>query len=86
MLKPECFRAGAPPAAGRLSSALAGLDVVAGGVLGRAAVDVLPDVVKVVALAQGRDNRHQVLYLDGGRRLAELTTIVRWCMGVTLLK
>ena len=47
-----------PPAAGRLSTALAGLDVVAGRALDRALVDVLPDVVKVIALAQRRDNRH----------------------------
>ena len=56
-LEAERLGAGAPPAAGRLSAALAGLDVVAGRVLGRAAVDLLPDVVKVIALAQGRDNR-----------------------------
>jgi hypothetical protein len=52
---------GTPPPAGRLSPALAGLDVVAGRVLGGAAVDLLPDVVKVVALAQGRDNRHRLI-------------------------
>ena len=57
-LEPECFRARAPPAAGRFSSALAGLDVVAGRVLGRAAVNLFPDVVKVIALAQRRDNCH----------------------------
>ena len=57
-LEAERLRAGAPPAAGRLSPALAGLDVVAGRVLGRAAVDLLPDVVQVIALAQRRDNRH----------------------------
>ena len=57
-LEPEGFRAGAPPPAGWFSPALAGLDVVAGRVLGRAAVDLLPDVVKVIALAQRRDNCH----------------------------
>ena len=57
-LEAERLRAGAPPAAGRFSPALAGLDVVAGRVLGRAAVDLLPDVVKVIALAQRRDNCH----------------------------
>ena len=57
-LEPERFRARAPPAAGRFSPALAGLDVVAGRVLGRAAVNLLPDVVKVIALAQRRDNCH----------------------------
>jgi hypothetical protein len=51
-------RAGTPPPAGWFSRALAGLDVVAGRVLGRAAVHLLPDVVKVVSLAQRRDNCH----------------------------
>ena len=60
-LEAEGFRAGAPPAAGRLAAAFAGLDVVAGRVLGRAAVDLLPDVVKVVTLAQRRDDRHRLI-------------------------
>ena len=51
-LEAEHPGAGAPPAAGRLSAAFAGLDVIAGRVLGRAAVDLLPDVVQVVSLAQ----------------------------------
>ena len=49
-LEAERLGAWAPPAAGRLPSGFAGLDVVAGRVLGWAAVDLLPDVVKVVAL------------------------------------
>ena len=57
-LEAEGPRARAPPPAGRFSPGLAGLDVVAGRVLGRAAVNVLPDVVKVIALAQRRDNCH----------------------------
>jgi hypothetical protein len=57
-IEPKGLRAGAPPPAGRFSPALAGLDVVTGRVLGRAAVDLLPDVVKVIALAQRRDNCH----------------------------
>jgi hypothetical protein len=57
-LEPERLGAGSPPAAGWFSPGLAGLDVVAGRVLGRAAVNVLPDVVKVIALAQRRDNCH----------------------------
>ena len=57
-LEAEGSRARAPPAARWFSPALAGLDVVAGRVLGRAAVDLLPDVVKVIALAQRRDNCH----------------------------
>ena len=42
-----------------LAAVFAGLDVVAGRVLRGAAVDVLPDVVKVVALAQRRDYRQR---------------------------
>src|SRR6184192_3526186 len=57
-LESEGLGTWAPPPARRLSSAFAGLDVVAGCVLGRAAVDLLPDVLKVIALAQRRDNRH----------------------------
>jgi hypothetical protein len=67
--------AGAPPAAGRLSPAFAGLDVVAGRVFGRPAVDLLPDVVKVIALAQGRDYR-QPAARDRGQRTAELTMLI----------
>jgi hypothetical protein len=40
VLEAESLRTGAPPAAGRLSPALAGLDVIPGRVLGRAAVDL----------------------------------------------
>ena len=40
VLEAEGFRAGAPPAARWLSPALAGLDVIPGRVLGRAAVDL----------------------------------------------
>ena len=78
-LKAERLGARAPPAAGRLSAGLAGLDVVAGRVLGRAAVHLLPDVLQVIALAQGRDDRHRLIPRQPA---AELTTIVRWCMGV----
>jgi len=61
-LEAERPGAGAPPAAGRLPSGFAGLDVIAGRVLDRAAVDLLPDVVKVVALAQRRDGRHRLIH------------------------
>ena len=54
----EGLCARAPPAAGRLAAALAGLQVVAGRVFRRAAVHVRPDVVQVIAFAQGRDNCH----------------------------
>ena len=62
VLEAEGLGAGAPPAAGRLPAALAGLDVVAGRVLGHAAVDLLPDVIQVVALAKGRNNRHRLIH------------------------
>ena len=58
MPEPERFGAGALPAARRLSATFAGLDVIAGRVLGRAAVHLLPDVLKVIPLAQGRYHRH----------------------------
>jgi hypothetical protein len=64
----ERFRAGTPPAAGRLSPALAGLDVVAGRVLDRAAVRVLPDVVKVIALAERSDNCQRLIHRQQGWR------------------
>ena len=57
-LETEGLRARARPPAGRLSPALAGLDVIAGRVLGRAAVYLLPDVLQVVSLAQRRNNCH----------------------------
>ena len=75
MLEAKGSGAGAPPAAGRLTAALAGLDVVAGRVLGRATVNLLPDVVKVIALAQGRHDRHYAPRLPGPQR-AELTMII----------
>jgi hypothetical protein len=65
VVEAEGLCAGAPPASRRLSPALARLDVVAGRVLGRAAVNLLPDVLKVVSLAQRRDNCHQALRLLG---------------------
>ena len=52
----ERLRGGAPPAAGRLAALLARVDVVGGRVHRQGRVDLLPDVVKVVALAQRADN------------------------------
>ena len=79
MLEAESPGAWAPPATGRFSAGLAGLDVIAGRVLYRATVDLLPDVLQVVALAQGRDNCHYALRLhDAG--VAELPIHIRWCM------
>ena len=57
-LESEGFRAGSLPPSRRLSAALARLDVITGRVLGRTAVNLLPDVLQVVALAQRRNNRH----------------------------
>ena len=74
-LEAEGPGAWAPPAPGRLSARFAGLDVIAGRVLGRAAVDLLPDVVKVIALAQRRDNRHYAPYLRGAGA-AELPMLI----------
>jgi len=65
-LEAERFRARAPPAARWLSSALTGLDVTPGRVLRQAAVDLPPDVVQVIALAQGRDNRQAALPPSAG--------------------
>jgi hypothetical protein len=46
------------------------------------AVDLLPYVVQVITLAQGRDNCQTGLnHCDP--EAAELTMIIRWCMGVT---
>ncbi len=67
-LEAERSGAGAPPAAGWFSAGLAGLDVVAGRVFGRSAVDLLPDVVKVIALAQGCDNRQRLIHRQRARR------------------
>ena len=80
-LEAEGLRARPPPAAGRLPAALAGLDVIPGRVLRRVAVDLAPDVVQVITLAQGRDNRQTDL-CHRGPEAAELTMIIRWCMGV----
>src|SRR5436190_8047300 len=49
MLEPERSGTGTPPAAGRLSPALAGLDVITGRVLDRTAIHLLPDVLQVIA-------------------------------------
>jgi hypothetical protein len=67
-LEAERSGAGAPPAAGWLSPGLAGLDVIAGRVLGGTAIDLLPDVVKVIALAQGCDNRQGLIHRQRARR------------------
>ena len=61
-LEAERLRARAPPPARWLAPALAGLDVVAGRVPSRAAVHLLPDVLQVIALTQGRDNCQPASY------------------------
>jgi hypothetical protein len=83
IVEAQRFGAGAPPASRRFTSALAGLDVIAGRVLDRAAVHLFPDVVKVIALAQRRHNRHYAQRLHSAG-VAELPIHIRWCMGVTL--
>jgi hypothetical protein len=83
-LETDCLRARAPPAAGRFSPGLAGLDAIPARVPDRALVDLLPDVVQVIALAQGR-NYCQAGLCCRGPEAAELTMIIRWCMGVTRL-
>jgi len=50
------------------------LDVIPGRVFGSAAVDLAPDVVQVIALGQGRDDRQTGLY-PRGPEAAELTMI-----------
>ena len=57
-LEAESLCTWAPPPARWLSPGLAGLDVIAGRILGRAAVHLLPDVLQVITLGQRRDNRH----------------------------
>ena len=81
-LEPERLGAGSPPAAGWFSPGPADLDVIPGRVFGLALVGLLPDVIEVVALAQGRDNRQTGL-CRRRPEATELTTIVKWCMGVT---
>ena len=56
MLKPECLRAGNPTSGWAALPRFHWLDVLAGRVHGRAAVDLFPDVVRVVTLAQRRDD------------------------------
>jgi hypothetical protein len=67
-LEAERFGAGSPPATGWFSPALGGPDVVAGRVLRGTAVDLLPDVVKVIALAQRCDNRQLLIHRQRLRR------------------
>ena len=61
---------------------LAGLDVIPGRVLTQVTVDLPPDVIQVITLGQGRDNRQPGLYRRWPEA-TELTMIIRWCMGVT---
>ena len=82
-LKAERLRARAPPAAGRLSPALAGLDVIPGRVLGRASVDLLPDVVQVITLAQGRDDCQGLLPAAGGSGTDHDRQVVHGCDAIT---
>ena len=56
----ERLRGGTPPAARGLTALLARLDVIAGRVQGQGRVDLLPDVVQVVALAQRADDSQRL--------------------------
>jgi hypothetical protein len=61
----EGLGAGAPPAARGLTAFLARLDVIRGRVQCQGRVDLLPDVVQVVALAQGADDSQGLPPLGG---------------------
>src|SRR5262245_10715842 len=65
-LQAERPRARPPPASRRLSPAVARLDVIASRVPSGTAVDMTPDVAKVVALAESRDDRQRRLLPDAG--------------------
>jgi hypothetical protein len=82
-LEAEGLCARAPPAAGRLTPGLAGLEVIPGPLLDQASVDLRPDVIQVITLAQGRNNCQALLR---GPEAAELTMIIRWCVRVTHLR
>ena len=62
-----------------LAAALAGLDVIPGRVLGRTAVDLLPDVVQVVTLTQGRNNRHSLVPASRNRGADHDRQVVHGC-------
>jgi hypothetical protein len=67
-------------------AALPGLNVIPVGYLTWAAVDLLPCLVQclvqVITLVQGHDYCQAGL-CRRGPEAAELTKIIRWCMGVT---
>lgn len=83
--RPSKWRGWFPQAAGRFAAALAGLDAVPGRVHSQALVGLLPDVIAVVPLAQGRDNG-QVNLAARGPRATELSMVIGWCMGVMRLR
>ena len=62
----ERLSGGAPPPSRRLAALLARLDVIIGWVQGQGRVDLLPDVVQVVALAQRADNSQRLPPPGGG--------------------
>jgi hypothetical protein len=78
-LQPQRPGACAPPAARRLSPGLAGLEVVPGRVLGRAAVHLLPDVLQVIPLAEGRHDRHPSTSVRGRGGIAHAHRMVHGC-------
>jgi hypothetical protein len=80
--EPERLRTRTPPSPGRLTAGFGSPDVVASWVGGHGGVDLLPDVVQVVALGQGGDNCQTGLS-HREPKAAELTMVIGWCMGVT---
>ena len=74
-LKAQGLRTRPPPAARRLPAALAGLQVIPGRIPRQVTVDLAPDVVQVIALAQGRDNR-QTSLCQCGPEAVELTIVI----------
>ncbi len=72
MREPERFGTRALPSARRLSPALAGLNVITGCILGRVAVNLLPDLLQVVPLAQRRRHDRGAAAL-AGKRLPDFT-------------
>ena len=72
---------GSAAPAGRLLGALRAWMLCPAASLDPAAGDLAPDVVQIIALAQGRDNGQADLCHRGPEAI-ELPTIVRWCKGV----
>jgi hypothetical protein len=77
----ERLRARTPPAARGLAALLARLDVIGGRVQCQGRVDLLPNVIQVVALAEGADNCQRLPPLGGGGRTDHDHQMVHGCEG-----